>query len=347
MAPLSDVTNLQIPEPGFSVSHQKVELDFDLLSRSLKGKTELTIVPHSRDLRSIALNCRQCQLKNLTVNGKPAPGVKYENPYEKATLRWNAGVHQYHMLQERLEKTTKYQPEEELLIYLPKNIKLEELDPFSEEVQGLALSKTPGTKRDPEASVIDLISGTRTNFAQTARFRPITISVEYEIQRLRDGMQFVGFEVGDLRYPHAYSMNSSSPGAACCLFPCLDDITSRCTWEITIKCARTVGDALRDTKAPSSKYHDLTNGLNSSLQASNPGDQLDTLSDEDKAMEIAVVCTGDMTDEVGLDNDKNCGGADNLDCGHARPYQEDNLFRLYEHDLCTTCWLRDWTFRAC
>ena len=301
MGPAVEAASPQLPEPGFSVSHQKVELDIELLSRSLKGKTELIINPHSRELRLLRLNCRQCELKSLKVNGKPVPGVRYGDPYQRATLRWRAGVYQYHMLQERLEKAMKDSPEEELLVTLPKSIKLEELDPFSEEAQTLLLSKTLGwNKRDPDASAIDLAQSTRTGIEQTARFTPITLSIEYEIKRIRDGMHFVGFEGGDFRYPHMYTTNSSYPGAACCLFPCLDKITSRCTWEISIKCAKTVGDAFNSLTAPLDKLNATGDGGNVSHYQQREGafDHLESFSDEDKALELTVVSTGDMTDEV-------------------------------------------------
>ncbi|KAL9098372.1 MAG: hypothetical protein Q9163_005956, partial [Psora crenata] len=299
MAPIPDLASPQGPEPGFSVSHQKVELDIDLLSRSLRGKTELVINPTSKDLRLIRLNCRQCELKSLTVNGKPVPGVRYEDPYQRATLRWAAGVRQYHMLQERLERAIRYPPEAELVVTLPKSVKLEELDPFSDEAQSLLLAKTiGGSKKDSDASALDLMQGTRAGMEHMARFTPLTLSIEYLINWVRDGMQFVGFEDGDLRYPHVYTMNSSSAGAACCLFPCLDDITSRCTWEISIKCSKTVGDAFDSLRTPLNKPNGMINGANVSPQGFGVPDRSDPFSDEDKTLEFTVVCTGDMTDEI-------------------------------------------------
>ena len=44
---------------GFSVSAQKVHLDIDFATLSVKGKTEITVQPHSKELRTIRLNCRQ------------------------------------------------------------------------------------------------------------------------------------------------------------------------------------------------------------------------------------------------------------------------------------------------
>ena len=298
MAPIPEVASPQAPDLGFSVSNQKVELDIDLLSRALKGKTELTIIPHSRDLKTIRLNCRQCDLKSLTINGKPAPSVKYDDVYKRSALQWKAGVYQYHMLQERLEKSMKEPPEEELLISLPKSVKLEELDPFSEEAQAMLLSRPlGGNKRNSDVSGFDSSQPTRTGIEPAAGFSPITLSIDFEIEKIRDGMQFIGFEEGDLRYPHAYTSNTSSSGVACCLFPCLDDLTSRCTWEIAIRCAKTIGDALHKSDPRTTDPHGTANGF-SGLRNSNGDEIKENFSDEDKGLELGVICSGDMTDEV-------------------------------------------------
>ncbi len=293
MAPLFEILSPQVPELGFSVSHQKVELDIDLPSRSLRGRTEMTIRPHSKDLRSVRLNCRQCELKHLTVNGKSSSGLTYRDPYSRTTLPWKAGAHQYHMLQQRIEGQLKSPPEEELIINLPKSLKIEELDPFSEEAQTTFLSKGVGSsKGDGSATIPELL--------QSNRFVPIQVNIEFIVKNIRDGMQFVGWEDEDLRYPHAYTTNYLSPGTACCLFPCTDDLTSRSTWEISVKCQRTVGDALRSSKTQPlvNSVKGSPNAENSSHALSGVRNQYANFSEEDQALDLAVICTGDTTDEV-------------------------------------------------
>ena len=300
MAPVPELPSPPTPELGFSISHQRVELDIDFPTQSLKGRTDITVNPHSKEMRTIRLNCRQCSLTRVSVNGKPCAGANYEDPYSRATLSWKAGVHQYHMLQQRVEGQLKDPPEQELAIHLPKSFKIDELDPFSEEAQSILLPKTLGISkrdsRDASVTAIDFTQSTKTGVEQTARFTPIILSIEYVVRRIRDGMNFVGWEEGDLRYPHAYSTNSLSPGAACCLFPCTDDLTSRCTWEIAIKCQRTIGDALRSTQ--SSNGISTVNGINENQHDPKSIDKQHDFSDEDKALDLAVICTGDMTDEV-------------------------------------------------
>lgn len=305
MAPILDFASQHAPELGFSISHQKVELDIDLRSQSLYGKTEITINPESRELRKICLNCRQCKLRRFSVNGKPAFSLQYEEPYSRATLPWSAGVHQYHMLQQRVEGQLKNPPEQELVITLPKNFRIDESDPLSEEAQTLSLSNivTSNKRTSGDASTIEPAQGARTGLEQPARFRPITLNIEYEILHIRDGMHFVGWEEGDLRYPHAYSSNSLSPGATCCLFPCLDELTARCSWEISIKCPKTVGDAFdRSSKLDNPRQtkgvNGVVDGVNNTSVGSKFAQRHHDFGDEDNAMEFAVVCSGDMTDEV-------------------------------------------------
>ena len=288
---------------GYSISHQKVELDIDLLSRSLKGKTEITVNPHSKDLRSVRLNCRQCQLKRLSVNGKPATSMSYEEPYRNSKLSWRAGVYQYQMLRQRIEGQVREHPEEELIVNLPRNLRIDELDPFSNEALGVILQVKPDSNKRESGggSILDLAQTTKTTIEPTARFTPIVLYIEFVIEKIRDGMQFVGWEDGDPRYPHAYTQKSLSI-TTCCLFPCLEDISSRCTWEISIKCPRTLGDAFQIknvTEIPiTNGLANEANGNDSHHTASQHSEGSLGFNDEEKALDLAVLCSGDLTDEV-------------------------------------------------
>lgn len=273
------------PDLGFSVLHQRVQLDIDLTHRKLRGSTEITISPHSADLKTIRLNCRQCSLNRLSVNGKPIASMTYTDPYKRSKLNWQADVHQHHMLQERIEGVLKVPPPEpELVVNLPKSTRIFELDPMA--------SLDSAGRSAGDTVVVDLSQASRPAVDQSTRFSSITVSVDFTINEIRDGMQFCGWNDGDLQYPHAYSQNSV-PGSACCLFPCLDAIDSRSTWEISIKCPRTIGDAFKPFSSPS-----LTNGTNGVEVSQEEADWLQSFSDEEKALDLVVVCSGDMTDEV-------------------------------------------------
>lgn len=293
MAPVSEITSLQSPELGFSVSHQKVELDIDLRTRSLQGRTTITISPHSKDLRLVRLNFRQCELTGLKVDGRTCSGVEYEDPYTRTTLPGEVGAHHYHRLQQRVAGQLKSPPKEELVITLPRSLKIEELDSFSEEAQTTLLSKSVGSSRgDTSTNVPDIL--------QNNRFVPVQLNIEYVVKNIRDGMHFVGWEEGDLRYPHTYTTNSLSPGTACCLFPCKDDLNSRSTWEISIKCQKTIGDALRipSPQPRSNGVNGMANRVDESQKSHGTEMRFNSFSEEDQALDLAVMCTGDTTDEV-------------------------------------------------
>jgi len=275
----------QKPELGFSVLHQRVQLDIDLAHRKLRGSTEITISPHSADLKTIRLNCRQCNLNRLSVNSKPSASMAYTDPYKRCKLNWQADVHQHHMLQERMEGVLKVPPPEpELIVNLPKSTRIFELDPM--------VSLDSAGRFAGDTVLVDLSQTSRPTVDQSTRFSSITVSVDFTIDEIRDGMQFCGWNDGDLQYPHAYSQ-TSVPGSACCLFPCLDAIDSRSSWEISIKCPRTIGDAFKPHSSSS-----LTNGTNGVDVLQEEADWLRSFSDEEKALDLVVVCSGDLTDEV-------------------------------------------------
>jgi transcription initiation factor TFIID subunit 2 len=306
MVGLIDTTSLQASDLLFSVIHQKVELDIEILSRSLRGRTELTVNPFSKDLKAIRLNCRQCDLEKVTVNGKLSPTPSYQDPYTRLVLPWKAGVNQHHMLRRKLEGQFKNPPERELLIAFPKNIRIDEIDPDSTEaINPTDPRDVAGIKKSfSDGNALDITQGPRSGLEQTIRYNPIIVAIEYTIKDIKDGMHFVGWEEGDLRYPHAYSKNSGLPGTACCLFPCVDDLTSRPTWEISIKCAKSIGDALNafqpsNPLAQMNGGNGLPSGPNGTKGGMDSSARQHSFTDEDMALDLAVICTGDVTDEVG------------------------------------------------
>ncbi|KAL9578354.1 MAG: hypothetical protein Q9212_005773 [Teloschistes hypoglaucus] len=294
MANGAELQNLQPLIPTFSLAHQKVELDIDLRARRLKGRTEITINPQSKELKTVRLNCRQCIITRITANGKTCSSFAYEEPYKKAALRWEAGVHQHHMLRRKIEAQLKSPPEEELVINLPKSVRIDDLDPFS-----LASAAPVGTRSS--VGINDNLgepSLARTAVEQERRFTPVVVVIEYSITYIRDGMHFVGWEEDELRYPHAYTKGFAAPGGSCCLFPCVDGLAARCTWEISIKCLKTVGDAISHASKVVNGTGGTVNGVHNDT-TNKPIDHFQSnINAEDKALELAVICTGDMTDEV-------------------------------------------------
>ena len=279
---------------GFSVLDQEAQLTLDPVSRRVHGQTKIHIAPDTIDLKTIRLDCRQCKLKNLRVNEIPVSSWSYNDPYTRTKLCWRAGVHQYHMLEEKLDDQFKAVPDKELEINLPKTVRIKEMDPLSVEAQSFLLTKSAddGKKETGDTTVNDLTQSTRTVVEQLVRFTPITLTVDFSVDKVRDGLHFVGWEEGDMQYPHVYTRNSSIRGISC-LFPCLDTFDSRCTWKIQIKIPRTLGDALKIS--PFSVHpSDKING-NHFLEVQ---DGRPNFSSEDQSLDLVVVCSGEMLHEV-------------------------------------------------
>ncbi|KAJ5354991.1 uncharacterized protein N7496_012203 [Penicillium cataractarum] len=256
----------------FSVGQQKVELEIDFVNKSLKGSTEITLYPSRVDLRTIHLNFRQGEIKRLTVNGKAAT-LKYVDPYENLHLYGP----QYH---ERLTRTVdgllKTPPDPQLEIPIPKSVHIRELDSRSAEArERIALQ---GAGEDVDGS-----SGSKAPESNLPQFSAVVVHIEFVIDRVRDGLQFVGVDSGDRRYPHAFTTNSPESSVGCPLFPCVDDPSSRCVWEISISCPASLGDVF-DRKPTSSNARSKV--------------QNRYISADDGGLDMSVVCSGELTDDI-------------------------------------------------
>lgn len=265
---------------GYSVAHQKVELEVDFTTKSLKGKTEITIHPHHKDLKVIRLHFRQGELKRLNVSGK-APTTKYSNPCEFLNLY---GVQYHQRLSAKLDPLLKLQPDPELIVTIPKSVRIEELDPASTDAQSQIVLGTTNDDLDGPLSM-------RSADSTVPRFTTITIYAEFAVDNIRDGLQWVGLDNGDRRYPHVYTTNSVGLGAGSSLFPCLDEPFARCTWDISIRCPCSLTDVYerrrRDISNPTEAEKNKAAGLRNAV-----------VSADDDTLDMVVACSGDMTDEI-------------------------------------------------
>jgi transcription initiation factor TFIID subunit 2 len=154
----------------------------------------------------------------------------------------------------------------------------------------------------PEDAVVDqdaLASGLST--LGEGQYASIKVEIEYVLEDFRDALQFVGIEDGDARYPHVYTRNSPFPGTASCFFPCVDDGITKCIFDIAIRYPRTVGDAFSKARPAAAAVNGVPQ-MDGVSKVDSPmvdvdDDQLD-LSEEEKAMEMSVICSGELTDDV-------------------------------------------------
>ena len=304
------------PEYGFVVSSQKLFLNIDFSTQSLTGRSEIKILPQTKDLRTIKIDARQCaiQANTVTVNEKNAD-FAYDDSMKLLDIpnQYAWGPEQYFLQKDRLKPLTENAAAGgALVITIPKGVKVEEVDPFSESAATAIMQRAMGAPPTRTASIV--VDGNvplsaaptltpKTAAEQPAMFQPMIVNIPFAIKHFRDGLHFVGCSEVDQRYPHVYTKHSMDPGTASCIFPCVDDPAMRCTWDIEITCSRTLGDALKWRPAP--RHHKglhhllakkgLANGVNAAIVAE---DYKIPLSDEEKLLEMTVVCSGDLESET-------------------------------------------------
>ena len=221
-------------------------------------------------------------------------------------------VRQHDMLKAKIEGSLRPEPQPELTIALPPKLKIQDLAGQSQVDVGGGILPTP-TLQQQESDAMALETPTMATAPQQQgpTFAPIKLFIEFEVASFRDGIHWIGYTEGDRRFPYMYTKVQPWPGSSSCIFPCVDDATTRCSWDISIRCARTLGEAFRQPKLQEQEQTngdagvdvEMMNGTDntSKLTATNgeaEHDYLIDLSDEEAALDLAVVCIGDSVDDI-------------------------------------------------
>ncbi|QRV80287.1 bromodomain associated protein [Ceratobasidium sp. AG-Ba] len=194
---------------GFGISHQKVVLQTDIGNRSAHGYTELTIVPLSRDLKTIHLHAR-CDIHSVGVTAAPgAATIKadfvHHDPTQAVTVSNPADVHLYPELKRRLFGAAAEADEGELSIAIPTSFALH-----------------------PSNAPVDVQGSERPDLP------PFILVIEYSVHDPKQGLEFVlPTDSHPHHVPHVFT-SPVSPDAARCWVPCLDSLWERCTWELVL-----------------------------------------------------------------------------------------------------------------
>lgn len=265
-----------VPVPGFSIANQRVELDLDFAGR-FSGRSEITVHPNSDGIKAIRLDARQLRPTKITINGFTCVWT-HDDPYDRLALHGSGGVNQHHILAQNIAHATDVPPVKELVITLPTQIKIEKVNVTEVHSQGAGILKI--TNGEGGATPTQTLAD-----ASVAKFTVLTVIIEYNSKEIRDGIQFTRSRPGNGRWPYAYTLAKIGPGAASCLFPCLDALTQRCTWDISITCPKTVGDAKRRTAHQRGHQRTTTS------------DEINVRSLKQDEIELVVLCSGDKTDE--------------------------------------------------
>ncbi|KAK4629039.1 Transcription initiation factor TFIID subunit 2 [Fulvia fulva] len=296
MAPQIPLDQIPTLRP-YDIVKQRVDLDVDFPARSLKGSTEITVQPTSKELRTIQLQCRQAKVTQVQVGGITAKW-DYDDPY-RAHVSAKSTVHQHAMLKGKVEHSMKPAPQPELYVTLPPKLKIQEL-------QGDSAAAVQQESEVAETPILEKAQQLGPTFA------PIKLTVEFEVESSRDGVHWIGCEETDKRYPHLYTKLEPWAGNTSSIFPCVDDATTRAQWEIAIRCPRTLGDAFRRPKtgqvlengdgvAATNGDVEMVNGTDAPAKTDNTpmaDEFLIDLSEEDAALELAILCVGSLLEDV-------------------------------------------------
>lgn len=179
-------------------------------------------------------------------------------------------------------------------------------DPLSVSAQNPPVGRSnPGIRREsPDIAANGAMTPALPRSDTSFIFSPLKVRIEYVIEHVRDGFTFVGCDAGDQRYPHAYTTHTPLPGSACCLFPTLDGIHERWTWEIEVTVPKTIGDIEKtSSQSPSPQVNGngpVANGINGVNGTHESPDEMgaEDVADEDGDLDMTVVCSGNYKDEV-------------------------------------------------
>ncbi|GBE77479.1 Transcription initiation factor TFIID subunit 2 [Sparassis crispa] len=201
-----------------STSHQKVVLEIDF-SGSLWGYTEITVVPTSKDLKTLHLHSRQCTIHSVTVASYLADFVHHD-PLSNIHISNPQDCHTHPELKRRLYSALAEGDEGELSIVIPKEVSLRQSGHTATGIVSEAATpepQTPGPITQPALPIPEFV--------------PITVNISYSLRNPMDGIQFVlPTDAYPFRVPHVYT-TPSSPDAARCWVPCVDNLWEKCTWE--------------------------------------------------------------------------------------------------------------------
>lgn len=289
----------------FTVLRQEVDLEVDFQNKSIKGTSTIHLFMNHDNIDEVSLDARQCNIdiNNVTVDGIRTRAV-FSDPYDSLDTpeRWQIGATQHHVMKRRMKHLTPLERPDvpidkrvpHLLGCVPADgslkVSLNPPEEFKAEPRRKLVIKTPRAEKD----------------ALPEEQPGIKISIPFSSKNIRDGLQFVGVDDLDFRYPHVYTRHSIEPGTAACIFPCIDDPGSRHPWKISIKCPRTLGDAFPQPQPAQTTELVGLNGSRKRKSEDIPQPSMRHLSllEEDKMMDLTVVCSGNLSGEQIDPNDE-------------------------------------------
>ncbi|OTA64225.1 hypothetical protein K449DRAFT_328323 [Hypoxylon sp. EC38] len=285
------------PPRPYVVFNQNVHIEIDFAQRRVHGRCDILIVPTSEitDVREVVIDARHCDIdvSQITVSNCEAE-ASFQDPCERVETpkqyRWSAP--QWGIRKHRMEPLLHHRRKEvsaldhDFKCCTPLNGSLKVKLPSVNDV----LRKNQTAQKSDQPDILLHANGTVGGFR---------INIPFKLKNVCDGFHFVGCDEADNRYPHVYTRHSIEPGTASAIFPCIDDPGSRNSWTISVTCPRTLGDAFHQPLATQPKGLDSLNGSRKRKHGEEEPHKTEILlTEEDKMLDMTVVCAGYLTGEV-------------------------------------------------
>lgn len=220
------------------IAHERVQLDVNLSTHQIKGVADIILIPLVQNLDYITLDCKDMTVNDVWIEDRRCDNYihdnrdkilrdKYLNQDEDILFSHNS-IEQSQFFREKFADLTE-KPDDsrksQLIIKVPSSIKITLQD---------ANSLTNYTPITPS------VRGTPA--MQETVFTPLTVKIEYEINRPTTGIVFDTVQEDQPHLWNAYTTNSEFCTTASYWMPCINALDEKSTWEIEISVPRKVKD---------------------------------------------------------------------------------------------------------
>ncbi|KAI1459485.1 hypothetical protein F4805DRAFT_420435 [Annulohypoxylon moriforme] len=293
--PIDDVT-----PRSYVVLQQKVNIEIDFARQRVHGQSDIYIAT-LEDLYEVFIDARQCEIdvSQITVSNCKVES-SYSDPCDLLQTPKNYRLSASHWaIKKRRMKPLLHQRRKEVSAL---DHELKCCTPLDESVRVRLPTKDEIIQKNKHLSKSELQDLHITDEREVGWYK---VSIPFKVKKTNDSFHFVGCNERDTRYPHVYTRHSLEPGTASAIFPCIDDPNSRNSWQISVTCPRTLGDAFRRPLLTRQHggFGDLSGSLKRKRDEEDPQDYENDgswveLSEEDKMLDMTVVCAGFLSGEV-------------------------------------------------
>jgi len=234
---------------GFTLVHQKVTLDVDLATGLLSGLTELTLTPTTLDLKVIYVHFRQGRVKSVVLTAphleEAAGGLRpplpaktayaHNDPVAMIALSDPKDVHAYPEAKRRAYSAFAESEEGELAVHVEDGMVERQRREGQTEAERRAEARAEyehEAERQGLMIMADASAGKKDDKV-VIEYKPLVLRIEFEVAAGGEGLAMLGVGKGveDWHAPHIYT-SPTTPDAARCWLPCVDNLWERCTWEL-------------------------------------------------------------------------------------------------------------------